>query len=122
MPGARILIIVTTKLIPDNNVPTPATCSDQIVINANIRTVPESPRKVDTLTTRYEQILQQTRDAMTSSAPKAVIQKLEIIQKGKAVVRNHLQRHNIIHQPSYQRHRHRKENHNDTMGAVKIWS
>ena len=27
MPGARILTIVTSRLIPDNSVPTPATCN-----------------------------------------------------------------------------------------------
>ena len=30
MPGARILMMVTSKLIPDSNVPTPASCSAQM--------------------------------------------------------------------------------------------
>ena len=30
MPGARIFTIVTIRLMPDNSVPTPAICSDQM--------------------------------------------------------------------------------------------
>ena len=30
MPGARILTMVTSRLIPDSVVPTPAICSDQM--------------------------------------------------------------------------------------------
>ena len=30
MPGARILTMVTIRLTPDSNVPTPAICSDQM--------------------------------------------------------------------------------------------
>ncbi|MCY1214744.1 hypothetical protein D9M72_265710 [compost metagenome] len=30
MPGARILTMVTSRLMPDNNVPTPATCNDHM--------------------------------------------------------------------------------------------
>ena len=30
MPGARILMMVTSRFTPDSSVPTPATCSDQM--------------------------------------------------------------------------------------------
>jgi hypothetical protein len=30
MPGARILMMVASKLTPDSNVPTPAICSDHM--------------------------------------------------------------------------------------------